>query len=49
MIFQIKCVVCNEQMGTLEKTVITDQDIQEIKGMFTCSQGHAQVEEPVEE
>jgi len=50
MIFEIRCTVCNEFIGTLSKPVITAQDILEYQQSVTCSLGHSIVsEEPEQE
>lgn len=36
----IKCSVCSEVLGTLEKPVITDLDVETYRQMVTCSSGH---------
>lgn len=41
MIFEIRCTVCNEFIGTLSKPVITAQDVLEYQQMVTCSLGHS--------
>jgi hypothetical protein len=45
MIAEIKCPVCDEHIGTLEKEDITEQDILEHQKMVTCSNGHTYQEE----
>lgn len=40
MIATIKCLVCNEIMGTIEKPEITEADIAEYRQMVSCTQGH---------
>jgi len=42
---QIKCVICGEIIGTINKPEITEQDAIEYAAMTTCSQGHLQTEE----
>ncbi len=48
MILEIKCTTCGEIMGSVEKPVITEADIELYKYSVTCSNGHRE-EKPTEE
>ena len=39
---QIKCVVCGEILGTVEKPEISEQDAIDYSAMMACSDGHPQ-------
>lgn len=43
MIVSIKCRICQEVMGQIEKEVVSEQDVAEYQQMLTCSQGHTDV------
>lgn len=36
----IVCTVCDIVLGSLEKEVITDQDVSNYQAMVACSNGH---------
>lgn len=38
----IKCVTCSEVLGTIQKPMVTEYDIEKYREMITCSQGHGQ-------
>jgi hypothetical protein len=43
MIQIIQCSVCGEVIGTLQKSEITETDVQEYQEMVTCSRGHQSI------
>jgi hypothetical protein len=44
MIAKIKCATCSEEMGQIDKDIITPEDIAMYQQMMVCSQGHSAVQ-----
>lgn len=40
----ITCPICLEELGTIEKATITEEDISLYQQMVTCSFGHSTVQ-----
>lgn len=40
MIKIVKCLTCDEVLGSIEKPEITDADLDKYREMVVCSQGH---------
>lgn len=49
MIVKIKCEVCGEEIGTIDKPIVTELDQELYRSMTSCSNGHTETTQLVEE